>query len=292
VYDSSGRYILLRRPESIYFDAAIAVLRVGRYADAERIANAIFDGDVRDLALAHIAEAAVVANDSAKASAIARSITSDRPETAMIVTHTFALLGDRKRARKAAADAELGARRVGAPSFMPREFRHAARAAAFVGEFDHACSLIKEGEVAARKVRKAERANAEADIKGAISDLALVAAAAGETSRARTLAERISDQNRQARLFIAITRELATSGYHKEATALARSIRDPVNQAEALATVAKIIGGKQALILIGEAIQLGGWEPCLMALVKVASTAVAAIAHEIAASGGRTAEQH
>ena len=88
-----------------------------------------------------------------------------------------------------------------------------------------------------------------------------------------------------------MARDLASSGDEANAVEIAGSIGDPLEQAKALALIAEAVTGPGAQVLIGQALQVGNWEPCLTTLAKITPAAVAAIANEVSLLTASDSEQ-
>lgn len=205
-----------------------------------------------------------------------------RTEVSAVLCEVFAGLGDQARARTTADAILATARTIHAVRHRSDALGHAARAMAACGQIDLALSIADEAMTVAADITSGRKRNAaERSIMRARALIALAAAKHGATARARAIAEGITEKDIRAAALTESALALVAAGDEAAAIDFARSCGDPLKQATALAAVAETLTGARAQDLLGQALQVGGWEPCLTSLVKIAPEAVAAIAAEV-----------
>ena len=205
-----------------------------------------------------------------------------RTEVTALLTRVFADIGDSAAAR-ATADATLAAARaIDPPRYKSSALSDAAEAMAACGDIDQALAIADEATAVAQEIHTWRKQNAaERRAMHALSLAARAAARNGDLAKAGDIATSIAEDDIRAETLADIAQDLALSGDETAAVEIARSIGDPLRRARALASIAEIITGPRARNLLGQALQIGNWEPCLAALAKIEPAAVAAIAAEV-----------
>jgi len=164
-----------------------------------------------------------------------------------------------------------------------------AYALAVAGETRRARDFVRAARAAADSVVLRQKAGPELPVSIACALVML-----GSVDDALRIAQSAATPDR----ITAVAAALARAGLFDKAEALADEIsasppgrvarEEAREQAKAFATLAEAVPAPRAQVLIGQALQLGNWEPCLTTLAKIALGAVAAIAEEasfLAAAG-------
>ncbi|MGC5284573.1 hypothetical protein, partial [Actinomadura citrea] len=146
------------------------------------------------------------------------------------------------------------ARSITNPSQQARAWTSLAEAVAATGDLDRARLLTDQTETIARSITDPYEAGTRSIIvfppprMGAFISLAEVVAKIGDRGRARlltdqaeTVARSITDPSQQAEALASLTEAVADTGDLDRAEAIARSITDPSQQARALTSLAEAV---------------------------------------------------
>lgn len=205
-----------------------------------------------------------------------------RTEVSAFLCEVFAAIGDQARARTTAEAILATARAVRAPRYRSGALGHAARAMAAGGLIDQAVAIADEAMQVAQDITDWRKRNAaERAVMRIRALIALACVRNGSAVKARAIVEAITEDDIRAAAFTESAAALVAAGDEATAMDFALRIGDPLKQATALAAVAESFTGDRARELIGQALQVGGWEPCLPSLVKIVPEAVAAVAAEL-----------